>query len=114
MDHRLALQPVIVALAIALALPVVGAEPAAAQQTQQPQKTTTQQQRMKDCNAVAGRRNLAGDARKDFMSDCLSGSASGAPSNSQQDKMRACNAKASEQNLSGDVRQRYMSGCLKG
>lgn len=111
MDHRLALQPLIVALAIALALPVISAEPAAAQQTQ---KATPQQQRMKDCNAVAGRRNLAGDARKDFMSECLSGTASGAPANSQQDKMRACNAKASEQQLSGDVRQRYMSGCLKG
>jgi hypothetical protein len=111
MDHRVALQPFIVALAIALALPVVSTEPAAAQQTQ---ATTPQQERMKDCDAVAGRRNLAGDARKEFVNDCLSGKVSGAPANSQQDKRRACTARASEQKLTGDVRQRYMSSCLKG
>jgi psiF repeat len=109
MDSRFALQPFLVALAIAFALPVMSPEPAAAQQ-----QATPQQQRMKDCNAIAGRRNLAGDARKDFMSECLSGSSSGATGNSQQDKMKACNAKASDQKLTGDVRQRYMSNCLKG
>lgn len=110
MDHRLALQPVIVALAIALALPVIGVEPAIAQT----QKAAPHTQRMKDCRAVAERRRLAGDVRKDFISDCLSGAASGAPANSQRDKMRACNAKAEDQELSGEVRQRYMTGCLNG
>ena len=39
-----------------------------------PAKTLTpQQQRMKDCNAQAGKQKLKGDARKQFMSTCLSG-----------------------------------------
>ena len=33
----------------------------------------TQQQRMKDCNANAASQKLKGNARKDFMSSCLSG-----------------------------------------
>ena len=32
---------------------------------------TTQQDKMKTCNATAGTQNLKGDARKTFMSDCL-------------------------------------------
>jgi hypothetical protein len=36
-----------------------------------------QAQRMKDCNAHAHDRALAGDARKQFMSDCLKGGGSG-------------------------------------
>ena len=34
-------------------------------------ETTSQQQRMKDCNAEAS--GMTGDARKVFMSSCLSG-----------------------------------------
>ena len=33
---------------------------------------TAQQQRMKDCNAAASEKGLKGDARKAFMSSCLS------------------------------------------
>lgn len=36
-----------------------------------------QAQRMKDCNAQAHDRALAGDARKQFMSDCLKGGGPG-------------------------------------
>ena len=50
----------ITALAILIAL----ASPASAQ-------LTSQQQRMKDCNTQAS--GMAGDARKQFMSSCLSG-----------------------------------------
>lgn len=39
----------------------------------------TQQQRMKDCNANATSQKLKGNARKDFMSSCLSGGAASAP-----------------------------------
>ena len=35
----------------------------------------SQQQKMKDCNADAKTKQLAGDERKKFMSDCLKGSA---------------------------------------
>ena len=33
----------------------------------------TQQEKMKTCNADAGKKNLKGDERKKFMSECLKG-----------------------------------------
>jgi hypothetical protein len=39
-----------------------------------PTAKQTQQEKMKSCNAEAGKEKLAGDARKTFMSTCLSGS----------------------------------------
>jgi len=36
-------------------------------------KKVTQQDKMTMCNKDAGAKNLAGDARKKFMSECLSG-----------------------------------------
>lgn len=106
MDHRLALQPFLVALAIAFAMPALTAEPALAQD-----KPATQQ-RAKNCNAIAERRSLSGDARKDFMAECLSGNAAGAPDMSRQERMRNCDARASDQGLKGDVRRRFMNSCL--
>jgi hypothetical protein len=50
---------------IAIALLAVLAAPASAQ-------LSSQQQRMKDCNTQAS--GMTGDARKQFMSSCLSGS----------------------------------------
>jgi hypothetical protein len=49
---------------VALAMLVVLAAPAGAQ-------LNPQQQRMKDCNTQAS--GMSGDARKNFMSSCLSG-----------------------------------------
>jgi hypothetical protein len=43
-----------------------------------------QAQRMKDCNAQAREQALAGDARKQFMSDCLRGSGAGRAERSSQ------------------------------
>ncbi|HEV2546778.1 MAG TPA: PsiF family protein [Stellaceae bacterium] len=37
------------------------------------QTTNPQQERMKLCNKEAGDQKLAGEARKTFMSECLSG-----------------------------------------
>jgi hypothetical protein len=72
-----------------------------------------QQERMKTCNTQAGQQKLSGDARKSFMSDCLSGKAT-ASKNSQQEKMKSCNTQASAQKLTGDSRKSFMSSCLKG
>lgn len=36
-------------------------------------KATAQQDKMKACNAQAKEKNLKGDARKNFMKECLSG-----------------------------------------
>ena len=71
---------------------------------------TAQQQRMKDCNATATQRQLTGDARKAFVSECLKGD--GAQLTSQQQKMKDCNAAASEKGLKGDARKAFMSSCL--
>jgi Ni/Co efflux regulator RcnB len=75
-----------------------------------------QQERMKSCNATAGDKKLEGDARKKFMSSCLSGDTAG-PSDkqkAQQQKMTDCNAQAGKKKLEGDARKSFMSSCLKG
>jgi hypothetical protein len=100
-----------------LTLPVLAALtawPAAAQDAQK--ALTAPQERMKSCNAEAGAKALAGDARQRFMSDCLSASAAPAqpPMTAQQERMESCNADAAAKNLSGDPRQRFMSSCLSG
>ena len=61
--------------AAALAQTAGGASPAP---TVRPARTATpaqaaQQQRMRDCNAEARRRNLSGSLRQSFMRPCLSG-----------------------------------------
>ena len=76
---------------------------------------TAQQNRMKVCNEDAGRQQLAGDARKVFMSSCLSGDAAAKPATvSQQQRMKDCNAEAARKNLKGDMRKTFMSSCLSG
>jgi hypothetical protein len=81
---------------------------------------TSQQNRMGACNALAGERSLSGDARKSFMSDCLSKGpeAMAAPAKSgqpsQQQRMADCNAAASSGSMKGDARKAFMSDCLKG
>jgi hypothetical protein len=60
------------ATAPAAAPAVAAAAPAA------PAKPMTQQEKMKTCNADAGSKHLAGDARKTFMSTCLKGSGAAA------------------------------------
>ncbi len=96
------------AVAIAFAGLVCSGTAAAADQT-------AQQQRMVDCNKTAGDKKLEGDARKQFMSSCLSGkgdSAAAAPT--QQEKMKTCNEEAGKKSLKGDDRKKFMSSCLSG
>ena len=69
-----------------------------------------QQEKMKACNAEAGKKELKGDERKKFMSDCLSAKSTSAK---QQDKMKVCNAEAGTKELKGDERKKFMSECLK-
>ncbi len=74
---------------------------------------TSQQNLMKTCNTQASAQQLGGDARKTFMSNCLSGK-SAKTLTPQQQKMTTCNAQAGSQKLSGDARKQFMSTCLKG
>lgn len=75
-----------------------------------------QQQRMADCNKQAGAKKLEGDARKKFMSACLSGEGAGptAAQKKQQQRMADCNKEAGAKKLEGDARKKFMSACLKG
>ena len=66
----------------------------------------SQQDRMKTCNATASDKSLKGDARKTFMSACLSGK------NNQTTLMTVCNAQAGQDKLTADARKSYMSSCL--
>ena len=79
------------------------------------QQTNPQQVRMKICNKQAGDQKLTGDARKTFMSECLSGKTTSSTTLiPQQQKMKDCNATATVQNLAGDARKSFMTSCLKG
>lgn len=102
-----------ISMTLALVLLAGAAITATAQDTtKQPSAAqAAQQQKMKDCNAQAKTKNLAGDERKTFMSQCLS--AAGVPQ-SQQDKMKSCNKEATAKNLKGDERKTFMSTCLSG
>jgi hypothetical protein len=80
-------------------------------------KQSAQQERMKSCNAQAGKKELKGDERKAFMSKCLSGDSAkkgdGKALTAQQQKMKSCNAQASKKEMKGDERKAFMSKCLK-
>ncbi|HEY7656061.1 MAG TPA: PsiF family protein [Burkholderiales bacterium] len=95
---------------LALAQDKAKKEPTAAQKKQQ--------QRMADCNKQAGAKKLEGDARKKFMSACLSGDAPGkgptAAQKKQQQRMADCNKQAGAKKLEGDARKKFMGTCLKG
>ncbi len=73
-----------------------------------------QQEKMKNCNAEAGKKALKGDERKKFMSECLSSkkTKAAAPS-AQQDRTASCNAEAGKKALKGDEQKKFMAECLK-
>lgn len=75
-----------------------------------------QQSRMKECNAEAKEKALAGDDRKAFMKDCLSAAGSGQKKGltTQQEKMKQCNASAKQKDLKGEARKSFMKECLSG
>jgi hypothetical protein len=100
---------------------MLAASPLALAQDKAPKKEPTeaqkkQQQRMKDCNKQAGDKKMEGDARKKFMSTCLSGDSAGptAAQKKQQQRMADCNKEAGGKKLEGDARKKFMSACLKG
>jgi len=83
---------------------------------------TTQQLRMKNCNAEAREQSLKGDERKAFMSTCLKGGSKelaardeGKPAatpSPAQVKRKACSAEAKAQGLKGDERKAFVSECV--
>ncbi len=82
------------------------------------QAATDQQNKMGTCNADAKTKELKGEERKKFMSECLSAKPAAAASapeagTAQQNKMKTCNADAKTKELKGDERKKFMSECLK-
>jgi psiF repeat len=81
---------------------------------------TAQQQKMKDCNTQATAKQMTGEARKTFMSQCLKAggspqqAAGGQQLTAQQQKMKDCNAQAKQQQLKGKDHKTFMSTCLSG
>ena len=74
-------------------------------------KQTAQQERMKSCNAQANKKDMKGEERKAFMSDCLSNKpAAAAEPKTQQDKMSACSKQG--KGKKGDDYKKFMSDCL--
>jgi len=93
---------------------------------------SSQTQRMTEWNAEAHDKKLTGDARKQFMSDCLKGHSKSHEDEGgkteqtsqhyqstdgqhagQGEKMKACNQEATAKSLHGDDRRQFMSQCLK-
>lgn len=99
------LKPLLTSVCLALPLIAIADE----------KKMTLQQEKMAACNKDAGTKNLKGDERKKFMSECLSAHSGGQPTaqRTQQDKMTACNKEAGTKDLKGDERKKFMSTCLK-
>ena len=98
---------VLIALGLGFAMSMGGAQAA-----------TDQQNKMGTCNADAKTKELKGDERKKFMSECLSAKPAAATSapeagTAQQNKMKTCNADAKTKELKGDERKKFMSECLK-
>jgi hypothetical protein len=93
----------IIGIALALAFAV-----STAQAVEEKKAATPQQEKMRACNAHATEKNLKGDERKTFMSECLK-----AKPMTQQEKMTACNRDPTAKNLKGDDRKAFMSDCLK-
>lgn len=66
----------------------------------------TGMQRVKDCSLEASARQLTGDARQKFLSDCWAMAR-------KSDMMRACDTRASQRQLAADARKAFLSDCLK-
>src|SRR5687768_8923716 len=73
---------------------------------------TAQQERMKSCNAQAAKKDLKGEERKGFMSECLKADGDDKLT-AQQQRMKTCNVQAGKKELKGDERKAFMSRCLK-
>jgi hypothetical protein len=88
------------ALAIAATL---SADPASA--------ASTQQAKMTACNSEASTKKLTGDARKSFMSSCLSGTSAQPAAAS---KAHTCATQADAKKLSGAARTSFVNKCAAG
>lgn len=77
---------------------------------------SSQQSKMKTCNAEAKTQQLKGAERKAFMKECLSAkpddAAATKPKDEQKLKKKACNADAKAKELKGAERKAFIKDCL--
>ncbi len=59
------------AIGLSPALAATGDDKAAASSDEKPAAESSQQNKMKYCNVEAGKKELRGEERRSFMSDCL-------------------------------------------
>ena len=111
------------AIAVVSAMTFASGVCSAQQSTQGAEKSSqgtssSMEERQKDCNAQASAKNLVGDPRKAFMSDCLTGQATegsgGSTAGTQQRLEQVCNTTASGRSLAGEELKSFMEQCLKG
>lgn len=77
---------------------------------------SSQQAKTTACHEEANKKELQGEDKEKFLSDCLAAKPAESEKKltAQQEKMRECNREAREKSLKGDERRKFMSGCLKG
>ena len=82
---------------------------------------SAQQNKMKECNAEAGKKSLKGDERRAFMKACLSAGReekraahATAVHPGAKERMKTCNAEATAKGLKKDDRKKFMWACLSG
>jgi len=97
-------------LAVAVALLAPAAATVAADQV------TPQQAKMATCNKQAGDQKLSGDARKTFMSQCLSGNVStqATGATAATTKEQSCATDADQKKLAGAARTSFLKKCVGG
>ncbi len=101
---------VTVALLLLMALAIVGPRSGLTQTSAEPDP-----QRARACHQAATEHQLAGDALKTFLVDCLgSKSAPAAKSVAAAEPCSARARQADHQKLKGEARRLFMSGCVKG
>ncbi len=72
-----------------------------------------QREKMKTCNAEARTKELKGDARREFMSQCLSVSPEEKQARTaEREKAKGCGNEARSKGLKGEAKRSFMTQCL--
>ncbi|KQV50547.1 hypothetical protein ASC95_14380 [Pelomonas sp. Root1217] len=75
-------------------------------------QATPQQDKMKACNAEAKTSGKAGDERKAFMKECLSGGAAAASAPAAAPSSAACDKSAADKKLHGAAAKSHIKKCM--
>ena len=80
------------------------------------QTLSPQMQLLNECNIKASAQGYAGQARKSYVSACVSGQKATPVAkalNATQQKTSACEDQANTQRLGGEARQTFLKSCLR-